>query len=59
MEANGMKLRRLISMALATTAVGVCAATFASCETARPEVEITITFEGETYECHHADVRFL
>ena len=45
-----MKLKRIISTALAATAVCSCVATFSSCETARPEVEITLSFQGETYE---------
>jgi cyclophilin family peptidyl-prolyl cis-trans isomerase len=45
-----MKLKRILSLALATVATSACVATFSSCETARPEVEITISFQGETYE---------
>ena len=45
-----MKLKRLISTVLAMTAVSACTATFASCESARPEVKITLSFQGENYE---------
>ena len=44
-----MKLKRLISMALATVATTISVATLSACETARPEVKITIEFQEETY----------
>ncbi len=45
-----MKLKKLISGILATTALVGCVGTFAACETSHPEVRITLTFEGKDYE---------
>ncbi len=45
-----MKLKKLISGILATTALVGCVGTFTACETAHPEVRITVSFEGEDYE---------
>ncbi len=42
-------LKRYISMALAITGVCACAATLTACETPHPEVQITLSFDGETY----------
>ncbi len=45
-----MKLKKIISSVLATTAAFGCMATMTACETSHPEVTITLTFQGETYE---------
>ena len=42
-------LKRYISMALAITGDFACPATFAACEAPHPEVQITLTFDDETY----------
>ena len=42
-------LKRYISMALAITGVCACTATFTACETPHPEVQITLSFDDETY----------
>ncbi len=45
-----MKLKKLLSGILATTALFGCVGTLTACETAHPEVRITISFEGEEYD---------
>ncbi len=42
-------LKKFISTALAITSVCACAATMTACETPHPEVEITLSFNDETY----------
>ena len=42
-------LKRFISAALAITSVCACTATLTACETPHPEVEITLSFNDETY----------
>ena len=42
-------LKRILCGALAITAVGACATTATACETAHPEVELVLEFNGETY----------
>lgn len=42
-------LKRFISTALAITSVCACTATLTACETPHPEVEITLSFNDETY----------
>ncbi|MBQ7924182.1 MAG: peptidylprolyl isomerase [Clostridia bacterium] len=48
-----MKLKKLVSGILATTAIFGCVGTLTACETAHPEVRITIAFEGEEYELNY------
>ena len=48
-----MKLRKIISGILATTATLGCAGMMAGCETARPEVEMQLSFQGETYTLNY------
>lgn len=43
------KLKRIISTALAITGVCACTATLTACETPHPEVQITLSFNDETY----------
>ena len=47
------KLKRFISAALAITSVCACTATFAACETPHPEVELTLSFNDETYTLNY------
>ena len=42
-------LKRFISTALAITSVCACTATLTACETPHPEVELTLSFNDETY----------
>ncbi len=42
-------LKRFISTALAITSVCACTATLTACETPHPEVQITLSFNDETY----------
>lgn len=42
-------LKRFISTALAITGVCACTATLTACETPHPEVQITLSFNDETY----------
>ena len=42
-------LKRFISAALAITSVCACTATLTACETPHPEVELTLSFNDETY----------
>ena len=44
-----MKTKKILSGILALTAFG-CVATMTACETSRPEVQITLSFQGEEYE---------
>ena len=44
-----MKMKKILSGILALTAFG-CVATMTACETSRPEVQITLSFQGEEYE---------
>lgn len=48
-----MKLKKIISCALALSATLGCVGTFTACETARPKVMMTVSFEGETYELEY------
>jgi hypothetical protein len=44
-----MKLKKIITYALAVSASFACVSTFTACETARPKVEMEIVFQDETY----------
>ena len=48
-----MKLKKVISSILATTAIFGCIGTLTACETAHPEVCITVAFEWEEYELNY------
>ena len=48
-----MKLKKVISSILATTAIFGCIGTLTACETAHPEVRITVAFEGKEYELNY------
>ncbi len=54
-----MKLKRLISSILATTAVVGGVGMMTACETAHPEVCIVISFEGKDYELNYSMSRKL
>ena len=43
------KFKRIVSTALALTAVVASVGTLSACETAHPEVQITVSFNGEEY----------
>ena len=43
------KFKRIVSAALALSAVCASAATFSACETAHPEVQITLSFQNQDY----------
>ena len=45
-----MKFKKIISCALALSATLGCASLLTACETSHPEVKMTVSFEGETYE---------
>lgn len=45
--------KKIVSGVLALTSVVACAGTLTACETAHPEVEITLSFNGETYELNY------
>ncbi len=45
-----MKFKKIISCALALSATVGCASLLTACETSHPEVKMTVSFEGETYE---------
>lgn len=45
--------KKIISGALALTSVVACAGTFTACETSHPEVKLTLSFNGETYELNY------
>jgi len=44
-----MKMKRIVSSALAALSIMACVGTVTACESAHPEVEMTITFNGEEY----------
>lgn len=46
-------MKKMISGALALTSVVACAGTLTACETAHPEVEMVISFNGKTYELNY------
>ncbi len=48
-----MKLKKLISGILATTAAFGCVGMLTACETAHPEVRITVSFEDKEYELNY------
>ena len=48
-----MKLKKIISCALALSATVGCAGLLTACETSHPEVKMTVSFEGETYELEY------
>ncbi len=48
-----MKLKKLFSTILATTALVGSVSTLTACETAHPEVTITVSFEGEEYKLNY------
>lgn len=52
-----MKLKKLLGGILATTAIFGCVGTFTACETAHPELRITVSFEGEEYELNYTMYR--
>lgn len=47
-------MKKIVSGALALTSVVACAGTFTACETSHPEVEMKISFNGETYELNYS-----
>ncbi len=46
-------MKKFISGVLAVTSLAACVVTATSCETNKPEVSITISFNGETYEVNY------
>ena len=48
-----MKLKKIISCALALSATVGCMGLLTACETSHPKVEMTVSFEGETYELEY------
>lgn len=47
------KMKRMICSILAIVGVTACTATFSACETANPEVEMKISFNGKTYTLNY------
>ncbi len=45
-----MKMKKILSGILALTATVGCVGMFSACETAHPKIEMTLAFDGETYE---------
>ena len=48
-----MKIKKLISGILATTAIFGCVGTLTACETSHPELCITVEFDGDSYELNY------
>lgn len=48
-----MKLKKVLSGVLATTAIFGCMGMLTACETAHPEVRITISFENKEYDLNY------
>ena len=44
-----MKMKRIVSSSLAALSIIACAGTVTACESAHPEVEMTLIFNGEPY----------
>lgn len=52
-------IKKAISLSLATLACAASVATFTGCESARPEVKMELSFNGETYEVQYVLYRKL
>ena len=45
-----MRLKKIVSCALAISATVGCVGLFTACETSHPQVKMTVSFDGEDYE---------
>ena len=48
-----MRLKKIVSCALAISATVGCVGLFTACETSHPQVKMTISFDGEDYELEY------